>query len=101
MDGGLKMLTIILAALLTGFWLGVWATHVNFVRPVHEVEAGLRKELGEVRKELLVDERLLALAGQQMFGSEHSVAHFEIVEPTIEHRDPSDVFFFNNFEDLL
>ena len=102
MDGGLKVITIILGVLVAGFWLGVWATHYNFVRPLWETEAGLRKELKEARAEAWKkDCDLDALRYWAPLAKKHSVAHFDLAAPKIEHRSPSDVFFFNNFEDLL
>lgn len=94
--GGLKMdyVIIILGALTTGFWLGVWATYVNFTKPLHEVEEGLRKELGEVRRTLVWREYALAIwEGSLGINQDFPVSK-------IEHREPSDVFF-QELEDLL
>ena len=101
----------ILWALVVGFWLGVWATHYNFVKPLHEVEGKLRKELGEVRTDLLQKERILVNLGRQVSGSVEpdpiencqckAYCRGRNTDPTIEHRAPSDVFFFKSFEDLL
>ena len=119
MDGGLKMVTIfILWALAVGVGLGLFASRKWISVPLWETERKLRKELGEVRAELfkgrsynvmdygvgIIDDDTAAIQraiDAAMPDSKHSVAHFEIVDPTIEHRSPSDVFFFKSFEDLL
>lgn len=91
-------ITFILLALVVGFGWGLIASREWISRPLWETEAKLRKELGEVRKELLREQTNKV---PHFYKGAVAVAHFEIVEPTIEQRSPSDVFFFNNFEDLL
>jgi len=100
------MILFIMAALVVGFFLGGFATYKNFVLPTQESEAGLRKELGEVRT--LLWNRECALEAFQAapwtdlrwLGEKHSVAHFDLTDPKIERREHSDVLFIQ-VEDLL
>ena len=118
LDGrGPKMNFIfILWACAVGIGLGLFASREWISVPLWATERKLRKELGEVRAELfkgrsynvmdygvgIIDDDTAAIQRAiDAVGGKHSVAHFEIVDPTIAHRSPSDVFFFKNFEDLL
>ena len=94
------MVTIfILWALVVGIGLGLFASRKWISVPLWETERKLRKELGEVRKELWKVSNTPVFSAKYLTVS--PITHPEIAEPTITHRSPSDVFFFKSFEDLL
>ena len=106
------MTVIILAVLVLGFWLGVWAAHVNFVKPSQEAEAGLRKELGDAQIELATHEfrgwqrkvgALVDAIGYSWVTKDclEKHTHFDFREPKIPHRAPSDVFKIDSIDDLI
>ena len=84
---------ILWALVMMGFGLGLFASREWISKPLRETETKLRKELGEVRTELF------EMTGR--WGSLATTVRRFRAMPPIEHCDPSDVFFFNNFEDLL
>ena len=90
------MTVIILAVLVLGFWLGVWAAHVNLVKPLQETETELWEELGKVRRELErrdLREALRMELWQAISGNPAT--------PRIERREHSDVFKIDSIDALI
>ncbi len=79
----------------------------DFLRD-RETIRGLRKELGEARREL--ERKDLAQAAHEfrdwkkglgVTWEEHSVAHFDLTEPKIQSRKHSDVFKIDSIDALI
>lgn len=111
------MIAVILVALVVGIGLGFWGSREWLCKSLWDIEAKLRKELGEVRAELAMHEVKDWKKGLGAFwiggfdpavrdesripDSKGSVAHFDLTEPKIERREHSDVFKIASIDALI